>query len=178
MSEFSLREFRPAILFVAKFIGLYLAGNLLYGVYITAYEPKADAVTYHVCQQVAWALDLLTDNISIKADPVKATVLIIQQHPLLAVYEGCNGVNVLIVFLSFVTAFGPYNRKLIWFIPVGLFIIHAANIFRIVLLFFVARDFRPHLYFTHKYLFTAFIYVVVFILWFWWIKLNRDRDKK
>jgi hypothetical protein len=27
-----------------------------------------------------------------------------------------------------------------------------------------------YLYFTHKYFFTAILYVVVFVLWIWWVR--------
>jgi hypothetical protein len=26
------------------------------------------------------------------------------------------------------------------------------------------------MYFTHKYFFTAILYVVIFVLWVWWVK--------
>jgi exosortase family protein XrtF len=86
------------------------------------------------------------------------------------VYEGCNGLNVMIIFVAFLVAFGPIGRTLAWFIPLGLFIIHLVNLARIGLLFWVSLYMPKYMYFTHKYFFTAILYVVVFVLWIWWVR--------
>jgi exosortase family protein XrtF len=102
------------------------------------------------------------------------TFIASKEKAFVSVYEGCNGINVAVVFLAFILAFGPYSRKLFWYIPIGLVIIHVSNIMRIVLLAIVSEQLPHFLYFTHKYLFTAFIYLFVFLLWIWWVmKLAR-----
>jgi exosortase family protein XrtF len=165
-----LREFRPTILFLGKFLGLYLAGNLLYGAYVTAYYPKPDPVTSWVTAQSAGALTLAGWEVAAVDRPGKPTTDIVYEgRPVIAVYEGCNGLNVVIVFLSFLLAFGPYARPMLWFVPLGLLVIHISNLLRVMLLFIVALEYPDFLYFTHKYLFTAFIYLFVFALWMWWI---------
>jgi exosortase family protein XrtF len=171
--KFSLKEFKPAILFVAKFLAFYLIGNLLYGFFITAYEPKADPATEWVTHQTATILNILDAPVVSYAKSNKPMVIIKHIKPVIGVFEGCNGLNVIIVFLSFVLAFGPLNKKLIWFIPAGLLLIHVSNLFRIGLLFFISKDYPHHLYFFHKYFLTAFIYGVVFALWFVWLRINK-----
>ena len=37
MKTLPLKEFKPTILFLVKFIGIYIVANLLYGIYVTAY---------------------------------------------------------------------------------------------------------------------------------------------
>ena len=76
----------------------------------------------------------------------------------------------MIIFLAFLFAFGPVNRALLWFAPAGLLILHAMNLARIVLLFWVSLYLPKFMYFTHKYFFTAILYVVVFVLWVWWVR--------
>jgi exosortase/archaeosortase family protein len=44
------------------------------------------------------------------------------------------------------------------------------NLLRISLLFFVSRFLPDAMYFVHKYLFTAFLYAVIFGLWLIWIR--------
>jgi exosortase family protein XrtF len=171
--SFQWKEFRPTILFVVKFLGMYLVGNLLYGLFITSYSPTADPVTSWVTHQTAYILNLIDPPVVAYAKASKATVIIENVKPIVGVYEGCNGVNVVIVFLSFVFAFGPLHKKLLWFVPAGILVIHLANLFRIGLLFFISRDYPHQLYFFHKYFLTAFIYAVVFILWFVWLRFNK-----
>ena len=52
------------------------------------------------------------------------TQLICDGKSVLAIYEGCNGINVMIIFVAFLVAFGPLNKALLWFVPVGLIILH------------------------------------------------------
>jgi exosortase family protein XrtF len=173
--SFPWNEFKPTILVVVKFLGIYLIGNLLYGFFITSYYPTADPVTSWVTHQTADILNLINPPVTAFTKPDKATVIIKDVKPIVGVFEGCNGLNVAIVFLSFVLSFGPYNKKLIWFIPVGLLVIHLSNIFRIGLLFFISRDYPHQLYFFHKYFLTAFIYGVVFVLLFIWLQINKNK---
>jgi exosortase family protein XrtF len=84
-------------------------------------------------------------------------------------FEGCNGLNVMIVFLAFMAAFGGNRKNILWFIPLGLLIIYFANLARLTMLYYVAEYFQSYFYFVHKYLFTAVIYVIVFGLWTIWI---------
>jgi len=175
-NNFSLRQFKPALLFIGKFLGIYVVGSLLYGMFITHYEPTADPATIQVGFQTTAILNWITPNTTCALHPTDPTVLISNQTPILEVFEGCNGLNVMIVFVAFVIAFGPLNKKLIWFIPTGLLSIHLANLLRIGLLFYVSRNYHHQLYFLHKYFFTAFIYAVVFALWFYWFKIAKDPD--
>src|SRR5688572_21390889 len=56
MKSFSVKEFLPTILFLVKFVGIYLVGNFLYGLYVTAYEPTPDPATQWVTDQTAVVL--------------------------------------------------------------------------------------------------------------------------
>jgi len=167
----NILDFKPTIFFLLRFLGLYLVGNLMYGFYVTHYEPGPDPLTYSVTEQTAYFLDLLGWPNEVLPQLVLPTVTIMYHRvAVVSVYEGCNGLNVMIIFAAFLFAFGPINKSMTWFILVGLIIIHLSNLLRIGLLFLVAL-YRPHyLYFSHKYFFTAFIYGFVFILWMIWVR--------
>jgi exosortase family protein XrtF len=167
----SIKEFRPTILFLIKFVVLYVVGNLLYGIYITSFNPRPDPVTHSVSEQTGIILNVCGYRVDV-ADRINKPTSDINYFgkPKLSIYEGCNGLNIMIIFVAFLLAFGPIDRALLWFIPLGLLIIHFANLCRILLLFFVAEYMPKAMYFTHKYLFTAILYVVIFVLWIWWIR--------
>jgi exosortase family protein XrtF len=165
-----LKEFKPTIFFLLKFVGLYLALNVFYGMYVTSFNPRPDPVTRWVTGQTGSVLAWLDHPVEIVHQLKKATSTIrFNGHAIVSVYEGCNGLNIVIIFVSFLFAFGPYIRKMFWFIPVGIVIIHFFNLVRIAGLFLITLYKPGWTYFLHKYLFTAFIYVVVFLLWFWWV---------
>ena len=89
-----------------------------------------------------------------------------------SVFEGCNSLNVIIVMLAFLVAYQGRAKYYLWFIPLSIVVIYIANLIRIDALVFVSVYLPDYMYFTHKYFFTAFIYAVVFLLWFWWVKLS------
>lgn len=172
-----LLEFKPTILFLVKFIGIYVTGNLLYGVYVTAWYPDADPATRWVTHQTAQVLRLSGwPAVANDALHKPTTVISSQGVEIVSVFEGCNGLNVMVIFLAFVLAFGPYRKAMAWFIPLGIVLIHLTNLLRIGLLFLVTIYFPRSLYFAHKYLFTAFIFLVVFVLWIWWVKRYSPRS--
>lgn len=166
-----LTDFKPALLFLGKFVGMYIVANVLYALLITAYEPGCDPITYFVTSQTSFLLNMMGWDTEILRHILKPTTgVILNGKEIISVYEGCNGINVIIVFLSFLFAFGPYSKKIAWFSLVGIIVIHIVNLARIVILFFVALKFPRYLYITHKYFFTGIIYVIVFALWVLWIR--------
>lgn len=167
----SLVEFKPTILFLVKFLGLYLIGNLLYGLYITSFNPRPDPVTHVVSEQTAELLNVCGYSVVSQDRQNKATTDILYMDSIvLSVFEGCNGINTMIIFLAFLFAFGPISKPLLWFAPLGLIMIHITNLLRISLLFFVTQYLPSAMYFTHKYFFTAILYVLIFGLWIWWVR--------
>lgn len=172
-----LKDFKPALLFLGKFLGIYLVGNVLYGIYISHYNPKADPVSRVVTSQTSACLNLAGENTTYQQHPFKNSVELLQNgNTVLSVFEGCNGLNVMIIFVAFVVAFnGPVSRML-WFIPAGLIVIHLVNLGRIGLLYFVAQEYEQYFYYVHKYFFTAILYLVVFALWAAWVSLPRRQQ--
>lgn len=166
-----LSDYKPALRFLGYFLGSYFVLNLIYGVWIESLGQHPDAMTHLVSDQSGKILELLGYNASVILNTTAPTVKLMNGgQTVLNVFEGCNGVNVFIVFFSFVLAFGGRRRRMVWFIPLGLVAIHAANLIRILFLFWLAEQGSNYFYYFHKYLFTAAIYAVVFVLWWIWIK--------
>jgi exosortase family protein XrtF len=173
-------EFRPALMFVGKFLALYFAGNILYGIYVESHGRRPDDITRFVTDQTVTLLNVCGYNTRAEDDPSLPHVGIKnQQFIVLNVFEGCNGVNVIIVFVAFLVAFGGPVKKMILFIIGGCLLIHIFNLMRIALLFYLARHNSSHFYYYHKYFFTATLYLVVFVLWvIWVIRFNEKRNIK
>lgn len=174
-----LKEFKPAIFFLARFIALYLVGNLVYGIYITYFSPYPDPVTSWVTEQSSGILHVLGYGTETSIQIGKPNVLIsLNGRSIIAIFEGCNGLNVMIIFVAFLIAFGPVNKKNLWFILAGLLVIHLANLLRIIILFFIALSYPDYLYFLHKYFFTAFLYLIVFVFWYFWVSRMQPNKKE
>lgn len=164
------KAYRPALFFILRFVGLYLVANTLYGLYVNSALPGADVFTKVVATQTAWILSQVDEPVQASVTTTSAYVSLLNAKDLgVSVYEGCNGANVFIVYLSFLVAYvGPF---MLWlrFAAIGLVLVHLINLVRVSLLFEVAIYFPDQLYLFHKYLFTAIIYCLVFALWFVWV---------
>jgi exosortase family protein XrtF len=170
-----LKEFKPAFLFLARFLALYVTGNLLYGFYIEFCGPHPDWLTESVTHQTALFLNALGEQTSVQVNPYGPTVFLnLSDKTILNVFEGCNGLNVMIVFVAFVIAFGGPVKVMPWFIGGGLIVLHLANIGRISLLYVTALRYQSYFYYVHKYFFTAILYLIVFSLWALWIFRFND----
>lgn len=82
----------------------------------------------------------------------------------------CDGIVLFALFVIFVVAFpGPILHKL-WYLPLGVVLIHLSNVLRVVALAIIV-DINPNwLAFNHDYTFTVLVYSLVFALWYLWIK--------
>lgn len=173
-----LKEFKPALFFLGKFLAIYVAGNLLYGIFVESFGKRPDSITVWITDQCSALLQHSGFNSSSEINPFKPTVLLKQDdNNVLNVFEGCNGVNVMIVFIAFLVAYGGPVKRILWFLPLGLGIIHGFNLLRIMLLYYTALYAQEFFYYLHKYFFTAILYLVVFIVWAVWIKLNVKTTK-
>jgi len=166
-----MKDQKTIILFLIKFIGLYIVLNTAYGLWIASYAPMPDPMTILVTHNSVSLISLTQKNIVVGESIDNPNVPVIDNgRAIIQVFEGCNGINVMIVFLSFIIAFTGTFKKTLWFVIAGLLSIYVANLFRVSLLFFVAKYYPDNLYFFHKYLFTGLLYILVFVLWYFWVK--------
>jgi exosortase family protein XrtF len=166
-----VKDLKPALRFLTIFLVLYLGLNVLYGIWISSYGTEADPATWAVTRQTSAILNLLGEQTTTLSSPGKASVsILVGMRSALSVYEGCNGINVMIVFVAFIFAFGGAVWKMSWFVPLGIVMIYMVNLIRVLGLFYVAEHLQEYFYYIHKYAFTAFIYVFVLILWWWWVE--------
>lgn len=179
-----LKEFKPTIFFLLKFFGIYLIGSLLYGLFISSYDTKAEpqldpitrAVTYN-CVQVAsvfgYTSTIVQDDHLNRTSETEQTYdsVYLNETYAISVEEGCNGINIMILFVAFVVGFGGKLKPMLLFIPLGLVFIHISNIVRLLLLALLNVELGGRAFhFFHKYFFTAVIYLAVLLLWYLWVR--------
>ncbi len=90
--------------------------------------------------------------------------------------SGCSGLKQFYQFFTLILLFpGPWIKKL-WFIPMGIFILHITNIFRIVVMSVVLMQLPDYWQFAHDWVLRPFFYVIIFGLW--WIWNDKIRNKQ
>jgi exosortase family protein XrtF len=80
----------------------------------------------------------------------------------------CNGITLMFLFAIFVIAYPGNIKNKVWYIPLGILIVHSINILRIIVLALIAFYYPQYLDFNHTYTFTFLAYSAVFGLWMLW----------
>ncbi len=177
------KEFKPTILFLAKFFGIYFLFSMLYGFYISSYDtsdpPQTDPITKYIAVNCGKTASILgyqfriieDDHVNaVNKSEVTYDSIWLDNNYAISIEEGCNGINIMILFVAFVVAFGGKLLNMVLFIPAGLLFIHISNIARLMLLSLLNVEWGGEAFhFFHKYGFTAVIYLSVFLLWYLWV---------
>ncbi len=83
--------------------------------------------------------------------------------------EPCNGIKVFGIFTIFIVSFKGRIFNKIWFILIGILILHVINIIRIALLTYISAVNPYILNFNHNITFQLIVYLSMLGLWYWWI---------
>ena len=157
--------------FVLLGCGMYLLWLLVYHLGIkeyTAWDYELNENIVKISQRVFGWFGYET-FIEIESDHVILTRNLTLENSVW-VGDECNGFKLFSIFSIFIIAFPGNLISKLWYIPLGLVIIHAANIVRIMSLLLIS-DYNPaYLDFNHLYTFTIFVYGIIFLLWVMWIR--------
>ena len=161
----------PTIKFLVVGALLYGAWLLVYYLLIKQFTNWDYLLNYNIVdlsQRIFSIFGTIT-FMDIESDHV---VIVLEGSGRVGVWVGdeCNGFKLFSIFSIFIVAFpGNWKTKL-WFIPMGIFFIHLANIIRVMSLLLIDNAYPTSLDFNHLYTFTIFVYSIIFLLWMWWAK--------
>jgi len=166
-----LQQFKPFLVFISTFFAAYIILTLVYRLYLNNFETNdIDGITNIVGQNVDQLMRLFNCNVKIvKSISNPSLQLWYNNKYTLRIIEGCNAVSVIILFISFITAFSGKLKTTIYFIVFGVFLIYVLNIIRIALLAVLLFRFPEKEHILHGVLFPLIIYGLVFILWVFWV---------
>jgi len=168
---------RPIIWFLVRFFATYSILSITYSWYISGFTTKSgDPITMLVSEQIVAIGDLLGNDWKLYEPGNEKSIWIMENdYSLVRMFEGCNGITIMILFVSFLFGLSAFHSSLLWFIPAGLLLIHLANLIRIYALILVQVNRPEWTGFVHKYLFTLILYAFVFALWVWWVQILKKK---
>ncbi|MBI3133416.1 MAG: archaeosortase/exosortase family protein [Bacteroidetes bacterium] len=155
-----------------------ILGGVLYGIWLlvyylfiktyTSWDYYLDLSIVYLSQQLLELVGIIT-LIEVESDHV---ILLMDGAVNSGVWVGdeCNGFKLFSIFAIFVIAFPGSWKTKAWFIPMGMLLIHLANVIRVIALLLIYDAYPTALDFNHLYTFTVFVYSIIFILWWWWAK--------
>ncbi|WP_265427466.1 exosortase family protein XrtF [Chryseobacterium sp. YIM B08800] len=166
-----LKDFKPILGILLRFIIIYLVLLFAYQFYLTSFKEQGlDPFSRMVAKQVMFVQNTLGYPSALYDDVPKQQIWFhVKTGFVTRMVEGCNAISVMILFLSFVFAFYK-GAKTFVFVGVGLILLHIMNVLRIAGLNIVYSDYPHYGKMSHDYVFPAIIYGSVVVLWLVWIK--------
>ncbi|MFT6844435.1 MAG: exosortase family protein XrtF [Flavobacteriales bacterium] len=155
----------------------YLAWALLYQSWILPNTRIDRLVVDNLIDIASSVLNTLGYDLiprSVENEPIR-TIGIDGTHGLW-VGDPCNGLTLFAVFCTFILAYPATLSKKLWFIPLGIICIHLANVVRISILTIIVKIDYNYLDFNHNYTFSIFVYGIILLLWYWFIKQTKHSD--
>lgn len=175
-----LQKNKPVIRFLLIFFGSYLVLTFLYNFYLnkassTQYYPEI--ITHVVALQSQDLIGVFGYETAITPSDYDPSMRIaVNGDNVVRIVEGCNSISVMVLFLAFILAFKKDWKSTLLYIFAGLVIIYVLNILRIALLTIAIHEYPQYTEFLHTTLFPAFIYGVVFLLWFFWVRNYKPKS--
>lgn len=157
----------PLIRFLLIAVTGYLVWYLSYELFLKPHTAIDELLSYHLRDVAALTLELFGYSVGLE-ESSDMVILYLEGSHGVWIGDPCNGLDLWALFTIFILAFPGSWRKKAWFIPLGLLVIHFANIVRVVILTLISKNSPELLDFNHNYTFTITVYAIVFLLWYWW----------
>ena len=154
---------------IYQFYLQYSDGSKFYPDYFTNLVAKQ---TEHVLNSFGYTAEVYAHE----TEPSMKVIL--NEKYIARVVEGCNGLSVIILFLSFIVAFSGKLKTTFFYILSGSVLIYVVNLLRIVALTAGLYHYPQYEDILHTVIFPAIIYGLVFILWVFWVNRFSNLKRK
>jgi len=155
--------------------------SLAYNFYLDAskgslYYP--DYITNLVANQSKNLLENFGYSTQVIPHPNEPSMKLILEGKYLArVIEGCNGMSIIILFVSFIVAFSGKIKTTVLYLLSGSVLLYVVNLLRIVILSIGLYHYTWRKEELHTVIFPAIIYGMVFLLWMFWVNRFSNINK-
>ncbi|MFP3832353.1 exosortase family protein XrtF [Chryseobacterium sp. SIMBA_028] len=166
-----LKDFKPVLGILLRFIIIYLVLLFAYQFYLNANKALGlDPFSRIIADQVSGVQNVIAYPTKLYDDVKNEQVwFYVKNQYATRMVEGCNAISVIILFVSFVFAFYKGSKTFV-FVGVSLVLLYIMNLLRIVGLNIVMVDHKEYGKMFHDFVFPAVIYGSVVLLWLVWIK--------
>ena len=173
--------------FFLKALALFAAWKVLYLSVLLPQKVPDTALTRMIGVSTAAALNVLpgvsgkfitrqvldTVMLDDKIVSSPATDIYRNEERTLRVADACNGLELMVLYVGFILCFPAAAARKWKFALGGIVLICLLNVLRCAALVLVFVHYRNYLDFSHHFLFTFVVYVLIFLLWFVFTKKPR-----
>jgi exosortase family protein XrtF len=169
-----IKENKAAIFFIGKMLGLYLLLQNLYDYVLSPYTSIDNNLIGLIISQAEWVLKILGYQL-LEPNSIYGHHFGVLDSSGVVIGNPCDGLSLFILYTCFLIVFkGKWWFKSL-FITLGIGIIHSLNVIRVLSLALIVVYSPDSLDFHHKYTFTLFVYLCIFIMWY--IRINIYKKK-
>lgn len=164
-------QYKSFLFFLASFFGAYALLTFLYQFFLNGFvNNEVDTITRWVTGNTEGVLSCFFKSIRVEEGMNEPFFTVyFHNQSVIRIVEGCNGISVIILFISFILAFTGNLKNTLLFIFGGSLIIYALNVIRIAVLTILLYYFPIYSHLLHGVLFPLVIYGLVFLLWVIWV---------
>lgn len=155
--------------FFIKFLVLASAWEVCYLFLLKGLRVPDKFLTDTTTSAVTFFIKLLSHGSHVYTwfEAANHTLTLIQKdgRTILSLYDDCNGLDLMVIYLSLIILL-PYqlNRKILFGVG-GLAIIFFTNVLRCTALYWIWVDYKSSFEFNHHYIFTILMYLLIFGGW-------------
>jgi len=174
---------KTVVKFLLKFFGSYIILFLLYSFYLGKTQKTIEVftcapITKIVASQTKAVLTFVGYNVEVEQHAEEVSMkLLVEGHFIARIIEGCNSINVIILFIAFVIAFANGFKRTFLFILFGSCLIYVINILRIAVIAIAIYKFPQYEMFLHEIVFPGLIYGITVLLWILWVQKYSNLRK-
>lgn len=181
-SAIQLKNKMPLLAFFLKLSLLFFCWFFLYVLVLR--EPRFidRPLTNLISSIVSTTLNSIlpsTDYITVTANPHEKAEVFLNKNGsrVLRISDGCNGLDLIFIFCSVIFLLPGSTKKKLLYSSTGIASIIIADVLRIISLYFIYVYYQSQFEFSHHYVFTILMYILIFMGWFSFINCSPKNEK-
>lgn len=160
-------------LFAIRAVILLIGWMVLYHGFIKPYTAVNNWLSVQVLNSTQTILNFLGYDTNLDTSKTSTynfkNAVFIDGQPVVLVADGCNGLELMALFIGFLLSFpGPAKYKAL-IIPFGSVAVFIINVLREVILALNYKYFQETFDFNHKYTYVLIVYLIIFLIWRYWL---------
>jgi len=166
---------KAIVLFFIRLVLAFTAWYFIAGTFLKKERIIDQPLTNFITFAVVKSINLISPPaIAVTSKPSFRTPgnnLLLNNKTVVAIYDSCNSIDLIFTYLIVILLLPSTIKRKIAFSLGGIAVITLVNILRIIALFFIYRYQKNAFSFSHDYLFTIFMDLLIF--WGWLLFINK-----
>jgi exosortase/archaeosortase family protein len=166
--------------FFARLFLLFSVWFVFYNMILKPPRILDRPLTNFIAASVAKCINIITPDNAVSWEEGKEgerANLVRNDKKVFGIQDVCNGIDLMFIYAGIIILLPSSYKRKIAFCTVGIGVIILANIVRVCALYFIFKYQQSAFDFSHHYLFTILMYLLIFFGWLLFIKKGKVYEK-